>query len=119
MSNGIQKWIESSRGKLAKGSFREGDLEDLERLLTKSRQRILYLLSQRSDMRAPLCGWRLYDPEDGTEPALPSQDAPYGSVLDAVRAGWRVMQVPSPRNHPFSEDNTYVGYEFVLERSDQ
>ena len=116
MSNAIQRWIASAREKLAAGGFGEGDLQDLKLMVSESRQQILYLLSRSSDMRAPLCGWRLYDPAAGEGPVLPAQQAPYGSVLDAVRDGWRVLQVPSPQNHPFSEENTYVGYEFVLEK---
>lgn len=116
MSNAIGNWIAFAREKLAAGSFSERELQDLESLIAEPRQQILYLLSRCSDMRSPLCGWRLYDPAVQEVQVIPSQDPPYGSVLDAIRDGWRVLQVPLPQSHPFSAENTYVGYEFVLEK---
>ena len=67
--------------------------------------------------QSPLGAWALYDPAAADEPVLPSQEAPYASVLDAVRDGWRIVQFPRPELHRFSDlDNAYLGFEFILER---
>jgi len=119
MRDPIQQWIETSKTRVEAGEFSKDDLATLEDLLSKPKQKILYLLSVRIDMRAEIVGWQLFDPNNGNERALPSQVAPYESVIDAVRDGWRILQFPSPQNFPFSEQNSYVGYEYVLERFDR
>lgn len=119
-SNSIQTWIDASRARVAAGEFSHDDLAALEKLLVpKPKQKILYLQSRRSDMRAEVVSWQLYDPDESEEPALPTSKPPYETVLDAVRDGWRILQFPAPQNYPFSEQNTYVGYEYVLERFDR
>ena len=70
-------------------------------------------------MRAQIVSWQLYDPDESGEPALPSSEPPYTSVLEAVADGWRILQFPSPQNYPFTTENSYVGYEYVLERFDR
>ena len=118
-TNPIEHWIETSRARVAAGEFSQGDLAALEHLLSKPKQKILYLLSRRSDMQAKIVGWQLCDPGMETDPRLPSSDPPYASVIDAVRDGWRILQFPAPQSYPFTEQNSYVGYEFVLERFDR
>lgn len=118
-ANPIEHWIETSRARVEAGEFSQEDLEALGGLLSKPKQKILYLLSRRSDMQAQIVGWQLCDPGQEKKPALPSPDPPYASVIDAVRDGWRILQFPSPQSYPFTEQNSYVGYEFVLERFDR
>jgi hypothetical protein len=118
-TNPLEHWIETSRVRVESGEFSLDDLEALEGLLTKPKQKILYLLSRRSDMQAKIVSWQLCDPGSETEPTLPSPEPPYASVIDAVRDGWRILQFPSPQSYPFTEQNSYVGYEFVLERFDR
>ena len=80
-------------------------------------QTLLYLYSQSTNVRSALAGWALFDPATADEPVLPSQDAPYGSVLDALRDGWRIVQFPRPESYRFSDlDNHYLGFEFILEK---
>lgn len=117
MREAIRGWIEASREKLGTGTLGEGDLQRLETLVAEPTQRILYLYSRSTNMRARIIGWVLYDPTCPDEPKLPSQDSPYPSVIDAVRDGWRIVQFPIPELREFSEvDNRYLGYEFVLEK---
>ena len=117
MHSPVREWLRSSREKLAGGDLTEADLQDLERLLDDATQKILYLYSKSTNMRSPLAGWALYDATQPHEPALPSQDPPYDSVIAAIADGWRVIQLPRPELRTFSDvDNFYVGYEFILER---
>jgi hypothetical protein len=112
----ITEWIHTSRKKIFSGTLMEGDLSRVERLVAGSTQCVLYLYSKSTSMRAGIAGWVLVDPTQPYEPALPSQEAPYGSVVEAVRDGWRIVQFPNPALYSFSDtDNRYVGYEFILE----
>ena len=59
----------------------------------------------------------LIDPTQPHRPTLPSQEPPYGSVLEAVADGWRIVQFPIAELRRFSDvDNDYLGYEFILEK---
>lgn len=117
MQNGIEKWIAESRKKLTEGQLDEADLDRLEHVQRKSLQSILYLYSKSTNMRSQIAGWAFYDPSEAHEPSLPSDDAPYDTVIDAVADGWRIVQFPIPDLYKFSDvENQYLGYEFVLEK---
>jgi len=117
MGKSIQSWIETSRRKLADGTMQQSDLDALEGLSEERMQKVLYLYSKSTNMRSQIAGWALYDPAEPHEPTLPSADAPYETVIDAVADGWRVVQFPIPDLYKFSNvENQYLGYEFVLER---
>ena len=118
METTVKGWLDESRKKLQAGDFTEADLQRLEVLLTKLRQMVLYLYSKSTSMRSAIASWALYDPTVPYEPTLPSQDAPYDSVIEAVNDGWRIVQFPRPELYQFSDvDNAYLGYEFILEKS--
>ena len=118
MENTVKGWLDKSRKKLQVGDFAEADLQGLEVLLTKPRQMVLYLYSKSTNMRSAIASWALYDPTVSYEPTLPSQDTPYDSVIEAVNDGWRIVQFPRAELYQFSDiDNTYLGYEFILEKS--
>ena len=118
MENTVKQWLAESRQKLQTGDLTEADLQALETLLTKPRQLVLYLYSKSTNMRSAIASWALYDPTVPYEPTLPSQDVPYDSVIEAVNDGWRIVQFPRAELYQFSDvDNTYLGYEFILEKS--
>ena len=118
METTVKGWLDESRKKLQAGDFTEADLQRLEVLLTKPRQMVLYLYSKSTSMRSAIASWALYDPTVPYEPTLPSQDAPYDSVIEAVNDGWRIVQFPRAELYQFSDiDNAYLGYEFILEKS--
>ena len=118
MEYAIKGWLAESRQKLQTGDFTEADLEALETLLTEPRQLVLYLYSKSTNMRSAIASWALYDSTVPYEPTLPSQDVPYDSVIEAVNDGWRIVQFPRAELYQFSDvDNTYLGYEFILEKS--
>ncbi len=86
------------------------------------RQQILFLQLANPDLAAPTIGWALFDGAaakgarqmqsgDQSEP-------PYRSVLDAMRDGWFVFQVPTlPYFVAGREHETgHLPYEYVLER---
>ena len=113
----IEEWLADCIEKLNAGELTEVDLRRVTAALNSQRQLLLYLYSKSTNLRSPLGGWALYDATASEEPILPSQDAPYTSVLDAVRDGWRVIQFPRPELYNFTDvDNAYLGYEFILEK---
>ena len=113
----IREWLNNCIEKLQAGELTETDLRDVTATLNSETQLILYLYSKSTNLRSPLGGWALYDPTAPEEPILPSQDAPYTSVLDAVRDGWRIVQFPRPELYNFTDvDNAYLTYEFILEK---
>ena len=87
MSEHIRAWLTRSRAKWVQGTLTEADWDELESLATEPRQQVLYLYSKSTNMRSPLAGWVLYDATWPQEPQLPSDQAPYGSVLEAVADG--------------------------------
>ena len=117
MKSTVKQWIDASRAKLRSGDFTEADLLRLEALLAERTQMVLYLYSKSSNMRSPIVGWALYDATKPHEPTLPSQEAPFSSVIEAVHDGWRIVQFPISKLYQFSDiDNDYLGYEFILEK---
>ena len=117
MKSTIAEWLEDCIKKLNAGKLTEVDLRDVTAALNPEKQLILYLYSKSTNLRSPLGGWALYDPTAPDEPVLPSQDAPYTSVLDAVSDGWRIVQFPRPELYNFTDvDNAYLTYEFILEK---
>ena len=118
METTVKGWLDESRQKLQAGDFTEADLQTLETLLAEPRQLVLYLYSKSTNMRSAIASWALYDPTVPYEPTLPSQDVPYDSVIEALNDGWRIVQFPRAELYQFSDvDNTYLGYEFILEKS--
>ena len=113
----IKEWLDNCVEKLNAGDLTEADLRDVTTALNSERQLLLYLYSKSTNLRSPLGGWALYDATAPDEPVLPSQEPPYASVLDAVNDGWRIVQFPRPELYNFTDvDNTYLTYEFILEK---
>ncbi len=113
----VDEWIAASRQKVKGGGLVAEDLDRLASLLESPRQQVLYLYSKSTNMRSPLASWALYDPTEPHEPTLPEDESPYGSVLDAVADGWRIVQFPVTKLYSYDNvDNDYLGYEFILEK---
>ena len=113
----IKEWLDNCIEKLKVGELTEADLHSVAAVLNSEKQLILYLYSKSTNLRSPLGGWALYDATAPEAPILPSQDAPYTSVIDAVRDGWRIVQFPRPELYNFSDvDNAYLAFEFILEK---
>lgn len=117
VKSAINDWLNNCIEKLNAGELTETDLRGVTDILGGKKQLILYLYSKSTNLRSPLGGWALYDTTATDEPVLPSQDAPYASVLDAVNDGWRIIQFPRPELYNFTDvDNAYLTYEFILEK---
>ena len=117
MSGSITGWIKESRAKQKEGKLADEDFAQLEALLNQTKLKVLYLYSKSTNILSPVMSWALYDPRDTDEPKLPSQNAPFQRVIDAMADGWRIVQFPIPQMHRFSEiDNDYLGFEFILEK---
>ena len=117
VKSAIKEWLDNCIEKLNAGELTEVDLRGVTAAVNSEKQLVLYLYSKSTNLRSPLGGWALYDATAPDEPVLPSQDAPYASVLDAVNDGWRIVQFPRPELYNFTDvDNTYLTYEFILEK---
>ena len=83
------------------------------------RQKLLVLYLARAELSSKVVAWTLYDGTgaytfDSSEPP----DPPYTSALEAMRAGWRVLQMPlllPPVTGQEYEVN-YLRYPVVLEQ---
>ena len=113
----IKEWLDNCIEKHKSGELTTNDLYGLEDVLNTEKQMILYLYSKSTNPRSPIGAWAIYDTTVPDEPILPSQDAPYNSVLDAVRDGWRIVHFPRPELYTFTDvENAYLSYEFILEK---
>lgn len=90
--------------------------------MSKVRQQILILHLAQPALETKTVAWALYD---GATPSgtLPMQsgdsyEPPYPSVLEAMRDGWNVIQLPAlPVYQPHHEhESGHLPYEYVLER---
>ena len=84
------------------------------------RQQVLFLYLASSALDAAVVGWSTYDgAADGPTPPVEADPAaPYATGVDALRDGWRLIQVsPLQPPMPGSERRTsYLQHEFVFEK---
>tara|TARA_B100000745_G_scaffold62706_1_gene37062 strand:+ start:2899 stop:3189 length:291 start_codon:yes stop_codon:yes gene_type:complete len=83
------------------------------------RQKILILYLGNSNLDSGIVGWSLYDGTTTVEfDPTGNEDPPYQSVLEAMRDGWRVIQIPSISAPQIGREHQtdYLQFEFVLER---
>jgi hypothetical protein len=83
------------------------------------RQQLLILCAASPDLESDVVAWSLYDGAgDRTSVSGDTDAPPYGSVLAAMRDGWRVLQLPATnRAAPGTEHETsFLKWEYVLER---
>jgi len=83
------------------------------------RQQLLFLYLTHPNPSAPTIAWSLFDGTGAVEGKSGDADTPpYASVLEAMKDGWRVMQVAQQQPaYPGMEHRTaYLPFEFILER---
>jgi hypothetical protein len=70
-----------------------------------TRQQLLVLCAASPDLESDVVAWSFYDGAgDRTSMSGDADVPPYGSVLLAMRDGWRVMQLPATiRSAPGTE----------------
>ncbi len=85
------------------------------------RQQILILHLQSGDLGSQTVAWALYDgalPADAVQMQTGSEyQAPYESVLDAMRDGWRVFQASPQPERSAATGTGQLANEFWLERN--
>ncbi|MBM3657312.1 MAG: hypothetical protein FJW93_03445 [Actinobacteria bacterium] len=82
-----------------------------------TRQQVLMLWLASSSLEGHVLGWSFFDGSSGAGPQL-TADPPYGTGVDALRDGWRLMQM-SPLNPPVpghERETSFLKHEFVFER---
>ncbi len=82
-----------------------------------ARQQVLFLWLASSALDSHTLGWSFYDGADGGSP-LPDIDPPYSSAVEALRDGWRLLQVSELRPPaPGAERETsFLKHECMFER---
>ena len=87
--------------------------------MDRRRQSLLVLYLASSSLDAPVVAWARWDGA-GEERPLPGDEdePPYASGLDALRDGWRLLQMAPLAPHPPGTEfaTAYLKYEFVFER---
>ena len=91
--------------------------------MSKLRQQILILHLSNSELDSQTVAWALYDGAAASADKIQMQSGdqdkpPYRSVLDAMRDGWFVLQVPTLPYYVRGHDHEvgHLPYEYVLER---
>ena len=84
------------------------------------RQQVLQLYTTNSSIGSHVVAWAFHDGTDGRGPGLPDRDTapPYATGLDALRDGWRLLQMSQllPPRDGEQHSVSYLPFEFLLER---
>ena len=88
--------------------------------MTVERQQILQIYTTNSSFASHVVAWAFHDGTDGCGPGVPDRGdaSPYISGLDALRDGWRLIQMSQLLPPRAGEEHkvSYLPFEFVLER---
>lgn len=87
--------------------------------MTALRQKILILYLTASALDSKVIGWTIYDGTGREHHTTGDSDTPpYSTGLDALKAGWRVIQFPQLiPPYPGDEFSTsFHKYEFIFEQ---
>jgi hypothetical protein len=84
------------------------------------RQQVLVLYLATSALDTPVVGWSFYDGA-ASGPTPPVEDRPtppYATGVDALRDGWRLIQMSSlvPPDPDTERQVSYLKHEFVFEK---
>jgi len=83
------------------------------------KQQLLILYLYRSALDSRVCGWSRYDGASDVDPVAGEEDEPpYASALDAMRDGWRVIQMSeiAPQETELAYEPGYMAFEVILEK---
>ncbi len=88
--------------------------------MTVQRQQVLQLYTTNSSIGSHVVAWAFHDGTDGQGPSIPDRDAssPYVTGLDALRDGWRLLQMSQllPPREGEQHKVSYLPFEFLFER---
>jgi hypothetical protein len=114
----IEQWL----AKLRAGTLAEEDLQQaLNRLHdngadARQSQRLLYLQTSTTGVDSDVLGMALVENGQILEAPEDPEEWPYGTVLEAMADGWRVVKFPELALL-LQEDKTFgFGCEFILEK---
>lgn len=82
------------------------------------RQKLLFLYLANSTLASAVVAWSEFDGTSTSPPEMDDPEPPYATAVDAMRDGWRVIQV-SPLAAPPSGrefDVDYLKHEVILEK---
>ena len=82
-----------------------------------ARQQILFLWLASSALDSHTLGWSFYDGADGSAP-VPDTDPPYPNAVEALRDGWRLVQVSELRSPALGaeRETSFLKHECMFER---
>ncbi|WOO43353.1 hypothetical protein [Rubellicoccus peritrichatus] len=91
-------------------------------IISKQRQKLMLLYLGNASLESHTIAWSIYDGTGEYEyEAKGTPEPPYASVLEAMRDGWRVIQLPvlqAPEKGREYETN-YLKYEVALEKIEE
>ncbi len=111
----LARWVGAARAKLAAGTLRDADLDEV--LAAQPRQRLRYLHALAPNPRSEVVSMALHEPDDVDGPQIGAEaDWSYATVHAAIRDGWQVIHFPL-QAAPFDDrEIDAVGYEFILQK---
>jgi hypothetical protein len=83
------------------------------------RQQLLLLYAHRPNLDSHVGAWAIYDGTGKHQHTTGDSDKPpYASVLEAMRDGWRVIQLPPqfPAYPGMEYRTSFLKFEYVLEK---
>jgi hypothetical protein len=86
------------------------------------RQKLLVLYLQNPGLSSEVTAWAIYDGTGREHHTTGDSDTPpYNSVLDAMKAGWRVIQFPQqfPAYPGMELSTSYLRFEYILEKLEE
>ena len=90
--------------------------------MSNQRQKILVLYLRDPNLNSRVGAWTIYD-GTGKEQTVTgnSDEPPYGSVVEAMKDGWRVIQLPQqfPAYPGMEYHTSFLKNEFVLEKMEE
>lgn len=86
------------------------------------RQKLLILYAQSPDLRSGIGAWTIFDGTGQEEHTTgDAETPPYKSVFDAMKDGWRVIQLPQqfPAYPGMELSTSFLRFECVLEKLEE
>jgi hypothetical protein len=88
-------------------------------MMSQRRQQVLVLYLSNSALDSRVKGWSIYDGTGQNQYTTgDSETPPYGSGLEALQDGWRVIQFPQliPPYPNMEYTTSFQMYEFIFEK---
>ncbi len=85
------------------------------------RQKLLFLYLANSDLHSAVVAWSTFDGTSQDRPDMDRPEPPYATAVEAMRDGWRVIQVSPLQAPPAGRefDVDYLKHEIILEKLEE